>query len=209
MEVEKQLLPMIFITLVLALILPTVFIIPSAPNPINDFTSTLGINVAGTGGPPQAGTTNGPSADSIRQAQAQNAGCAGSVLAGAAGGAIIGTIVPGIGTLIGAVGGAIVGAVAGCAVLPAVAPGVVQSFGNSIINGANSIPGGLGDFMRAILTLLNFVGALIKFIPDYIVFQIALLEAIPAIALFLVPVEAYDGILLGLYVARVGRGSEG
>jgi hypothetical protein len=198
---EGQVLAMVFVMLVLSFTLPSAFVVSSAPNPLDDLSSAIGISVPGTS--PQSAVTNANNSTNVRNQQAQNAGCAGSVITGAVGGGIIGSLVPGIGTLIGAGVGAVVGGLTGCVLLPT---SVTQGFGNAIIGVANSLPGSLGDFTRGIVTVLNFVGALFKFGPDFIAYTAALLGVNPTIATILIVVESYTTFITILYIVKIARG---
>lgn len=205
MKIEGQLLALIFVSLMLGYMLPAIVVVPGAPNPLNDLTSAMQVTIPGTTS--EAGTTNQQNATQIQHQQAQNVGCGGSVVAGAVGGAIVGTIVPGIGTLIGAGAGALIGGLTGCAVLPAVAPNVIQSFGNTIQGVANSA--GIGGIVTEIGAVIGIVNALLKFLPDLLAYEAALFSIDPVIGSILFPITGYTIVLTGLYFIRILRGSEG
>lgn len=205
-RLEDQLMAMIFVSLIIAFLFPTMIPVPQVKNPLSDFTSLLGIDVSGTSSGPLSGTVNqANNAQNIQASNAQNIGCGASIIGGALTGGALSAI--GIITIpIGLIGGGIIGGLTGCLAIPLTAPNVIQAFGQWISGVSGSLPGGIGDFSKGIIIVLQFIGSLLAFIPDWIIYESALFSADPVIALVLLPVQIYTAIIASIWLAKNGRG---
>jgi hypothetical protein len=206
MFVEKLAIGMTMTMLFTAFMLPNLVVISGITNPFNDLTASVSLSSPGAG-PGQSATTQGNNPDNISPAQAQNLGCGGSVLTGVVAGAIVGSFVPVVGTLIGAGVGGLIGGVTGCAVLPRVAPNAIQGFGNAIQGAANSA--GIGGITSLLGQIVGVLNGLVKFIPDFIVYQQALYSVDSVAGAFMTVTESATIFIWALYFIRVTRGSEG
>ena len=131
---------------------------------------------------------------STQQQQVQSCGLGG----------IIGGGIGAVGFLAGPVGiiTVIGGAALGCGVAATFFPQAGSQALNAIANGL----GPLGDFLKATIALLSYVGPIIAFTADAINYEIALFQSAPAIGAFLFPLQAITIIWLFYDLAGYFRG---
>lgn len=172
---------------------------PGVVNPISDLLPGFAVSASGTG----AGTTQGPTSDTVAAGQQNVQSCLVGAGTGALTGAIVGSIVPGVGTLVGAIGGAVLGGLGGCAIASTFFP----SQGSSLFQGVANNLGPLGDFMKALSIALGWVGPILKFFQDFVGYEFALLINAPEIGMFLFPFQAVTAIMFIFFGAEYIRGS--
>lgn len=199
-RLEPHVLAVIFATLLLSFLLPSAIPVEGVSNPVNDLAAVFGITIPSSGLASSGTSNSGSNPSNVQQAASRFVGCGSAAIGTGAVGAGIGAI--GIVTIpIGFVAGAVIG-LASCFLLP----GPTQTVGNLLINFANQQSGGLGDFFRGVVGVMGFIGGLISFGPDWIIYQSALMAADPTTALFLAPYLAYSIAILSLYGIKIARG---
>lgn len=172
---------------------------PGITNPISDLIPGFGQSSTGLG----AGTSQGPTSDTIKPAQQNIQSCLVGAGTGALTGALVGSIVPGIGTLVGAAGGAIIGGFSGCAIASTFFP----TQGSALFQSVSSVAGPLGDFMNALAIALGWIGPMLKFFQDMVGYEFALLINAPEIGVWLFPFQAMTGIMFLYLGAEYIRGT--
>ena len=165
---------------------------PSLKNPLTDIIPAAGANPYNLG----AGTAQALG-DTVTPQQQQTQSCGiGGIVGGGIGtlGFILGPV--GIVTTLG-------GATLGCAISAAFFP---QQGSQAYQQAVNSL-GPIGDFVKAVVLILSYIGPIISFTGDAIRFEGALLVVSPQIGVFLLPIQAMTIIWIFWEVATYFRGT--
>ena len=164
---------------------------PGVKNPITDIIPATGNSPFGT----TSGTIQGTNDTVSAQTQQVQSCGLGGVIGGGIGlfGFIAGPV--GIATTIG-------GAALGCAIASSFFP----QQGSKAFQDVTGSLGPVGDFMKAAITILSYIGPIIAFSADAINYELALMLAAPQIGLFLFPLQAMTVVWIFWEMASYLRG---
>lgn len=194
MATQKQILfSLLLFEFALFPLVATTVSMPGIRNPILDILPSASSNASPFG---VAGGTIQSNADTVSQQQQQVQSCGmGGIIGGGIGllGFVLGPV--GIVTTIG-------GAVLGCAVAGSFFP----QQGSQAFQQVTNALGPIGDFVKAIIVVLAYIGPIISFSSDAINYEIALFLSAPEVGFFLFPLQAITIIWIFWEMASYFRG---